>query len=181
MSNRGPRRGAHLGRLASPLVDGMLSPAQAERCARHLAGCSSCRAVLEQEAEVKERLARLAEPPLGTALEDTLRLVPYAWPAAPAAEELTSGWARPPFPGVASRRSRVIGVGASAAVAVGALVGAGGLGLVALSGPGGTGLAELPEPRPAEARITGPTSQPSTRFVVAPTSGAGTRELSALP
>lgn len=50
----------HLGHKVSPLVDGQLPPAEAERWWSHVHTCAHCRSLVEHEGWVKTRLAGLA-------------------------------------------------------------------------------------------------------------------------
>ena len=50
----------HLGPRASALLDGQLSPADAEDAWAHVHGCHSCRDLVEREGWVKTRLAGLS-------------------------------------------------------------------------------------------------------------------------
>lgn len=52
--------GGHLGTAVSALVDGQLDEESAERAWVHVAGCGSCRALVEREGWVKRRLAEMA-------------------------------------------------------------------------------------------------------------------------
>lgn len=64
--------GGHLGAAVSALVDGQLDEESAERAWAHVAGCASCRRLVEREGWVKRRLAEMAgadprtpQPPSG--------------------------------------------------------------------------------------------------------------------
>lgn len=52
--------GGHLGAAVSALVDGQLDEESAERAWAHVAGCPSCRRLVEREGWVKRRLAEMA-------------------------------------------------------------------------------------------------------------------------
>lgn len=52
--------GGHLGAAVSALVDGQLDEEAAERAWQHVAGCASCRGLVEREGWVKRRLAEMA-------------------------------------------------------------------------------------------------------------------------
>ena len=52
--------GGHLGAAVSALVDGQLDEESAERAWAHVAGCASCRRLVEREGWVKRRLAEMA-------------------------------------------------------------------------------------------------------------------------
>lgn len=51
----------HLGARVSALLDGQLSPAEAERAWAHVHGCHACRDQVEREGWLKRRLAGLAQ------------------------------------------------------------------------------------------------------------------------
>lgn len=52
--------GGHLGAAVSALVDGQLDEESVERAWVHVAGCASCRRLVEREGWVKRRLAEMA-------------------------------------------------------------------------------------------------------------------------
>lgn len=52
--------GGHLGAAVSALVDGQLDEESAEQAWQHVAGCASCRGLVEREGWVKRRLAEMA-------------------------------------------------------------------------------------------------------------------------
>jgi len=58
--------GGHLGAAVSALVDGQLDDESAERAWIHVAGCASCRRLVEREGWVKRRLAEMAGGVPGT-------------------------------------------------------------------------------------------------------------------
>lgn len=58
--------GGHLGAAVSALVDGQLDEDSAERAWAHVAGCASCRRLVEREGWVKRRLAELAAAEVAT-------------------------------------------------------------------------------------------------------------------
>lgn len=58
--------GGHLGAAVSALVDGQLDEESAERAWAHVAGCASCRRLVEREGWVKRRLAEMAGAAPGT-------------------------------------------------------------------------------------------------------------------
>jgi hypothetical protein len=58
--------GGHLGAAVSALVDGQLDEESAERAWVHVAGCASCRRLVEREGWVKRRLAEMAGAAPGT-------------------------------------------------------------------------------------------------------------------
>jgi anti-sigma factor RsiW len=99
----------HLGDRVSALLDGQLSPVEAERAWAHVHSCHSCRDLVEREGWIKTRLAGLSfgDAPTPAHLKGSL----------------ASGLARglPPFsPGLATTagrsRSSVAVLGGSAAV-----------------------------------------------------------------
>ena len=74
-------RPAHLGPRISALVDGELGHQERDRALAHVANCPSCRAALEEERRVKDRLASAHTPPASPAL--TARLLGLAEPGDP--------------------------------------------------------------------------------------------------
>nr|MDQ6936060.1 hypothetical protein [Actinomycetota bacterium] len=52
----------HIGSSASALVDGQLSPQEAERAWGHVLICPGCRRLVEREGWVKRRLSTLSDP-----------------------------------------------------------------------------------------------------------------------
>ncbi|HEX4976708.1 MAG TPA: zf-HC2 domain-containing protein [Nocardioides sp.] len=58
--------GGHLGAAVSALLDGQLDEESAERAWAHVAGCVSCRRLVEREGWVKRRLAEMAAAAPGT-------------------------------------------------------------------------------------------------------------------
>lgn len=71
----------HLGDRVSALVDGELGHEARDRALAHVAHCASCRAALDAERAVKERLAGAPDPTVSSQL--TARLVALAEPGAP--------------------------------------------------------------------------------------------------
>jgi anti-sigma factor RsiW len=75
--------GGHLGSRASALLDGQLSPEDAERAWAHVQECPTCRDQVEREAWLKRRLAGLGRDPDAAApatLRDELRCAPRLAP-----------------------------------------------------------------------------------------------------
>lgn len=73
------RLSGHLGSRVSALVDGQLPDAEAERAWRHVAGCGTCRASVEREAWVKNRLSLGGvEERCPSGLAGSLEALPYA-------------------------------------------------------------------------------------------------------
>lgn len=64
--------GGHLGSRASALLDGQLSPEEAERAWTHVHQCPMCRDLVEREGWLKHRLAGLGHDP-GAAASASLR------------------------------------------------------------------------------------------------------------
>lgn len=60
-------RDGHLNDLVAALVDGALDGAARDRALAHIAGCLTCRAEVDAQRQIKDRLGRLAgpEPPAG--------------------------------------------------------------------------------------------------------------------
>ena len=86
----------HVGARVSALIDGQLSPAEAERLWAHVHQCGLCRARVEREGWVKTQLAGLALLPAAAGAPGTQRRaagVAAEWPPGPPAACRT---ARPP-------------------------------------------------------------------------------------
>ena len=102
----------HLGKQVAAFIDGQLDYAARERALEHLSGCAECRAAVDQQRWVKNRVQTLpsAEPSadLLTALTQ-VRDEP-AWPAPPAA----SRW---PLPESRFRRGALLLAGAGSLAA----------------------------------------------------------------
>jgi hypothetical protein len=72
----------HLGPRVGALVDGQLSPAQAERAWAHVHACATCRAAVEREGWIKRELAVLSfSTPTVSAPRATGTSTADAWPA----------------------------------------------------------------------------------------------------
>lgn len=141
----------HLGAAVSPLVDGQLSAADAERAWSHVAVCESCRRLVEREGWVKRQLAALAPtdpPPRLVGDLHALRGAAEAWVTVDRLEH-------------ARRHRRRAGI---ALVGVGS-VSAAVLGLAALSGTVGG----APSGPPAVSLTRPGASSLPTTAVVAPT------------
>jgi anti-sigma factor RsiW len=102
----------HVGDRVGALVDGQLSPAQADRLWAHVHVCSTCRSAVEREGWTKTRLAGLSFAP-----------TPERRPAPPAPATYPT-WVEPPaarpprrFAGLAA-----LGAGSAGAAIVGVLV-----------------------------------------------------------
>lgn len=108
-------RDGHLGDLAAALVDGALDGNLRDQALAHITGCTDCRAEVDQQRHLKERLRRLSDPTPPPGLTDRLRaignppdadtsrtLLPAAAPL-PVAVPPTVPKPRPPAP-VAGRR-----------------------------------------------------------------------------
>lgn len=169
--------GGHLGAAVSALVDGQLDEESAERAWGHVAGCATCRGLVEREGWVKRRLAEMAgaapgapQPP-SDLLGSLYDLEPVA--AAPALVEGRHPSARAAWAAVDELEQRqrprrraglaVVGVGSvSAAV----------LGLSTLgAAPLGIGGAPVQPPTTALTRAT-PSSSPAADLLTTPT-GSG--------
>ncbi len=157
--------GGHLGSSVSALVDGQLDQATTERAWDHVLGCSQCRALVEREIWVKNRLALLAGNGPAPRLVEMLREL--------AGSEGSAGPADAPLFGTVDRSVRarrltvlaLLGVGSvSAAVfAVATLGGPFGL----QGGPGAPAFIGDATPSSAPSSSVGPSVLPS----VVPTSG----------
>ena len=66
-------RPEHLGQRISALVDGELGHEARDRALAHIAHCPSCRSALEEERQVKGRLATAPSPPASPQLTARLR------------------------------------------------------------------------------------------------------------
>lgn len=87
----------HLGARVSALLDGQLSPAEAERAWAHVHACHFCRDLVEREGWVKTRLAGLSfgDAPTPAELKGTLAHWPLDGRAlSPHAREARSGRSR---------------------------------------------------------------------------------------
>ncbi|HYH35604.1 MAG TPA: hypothetical protein VD814_10670 [Nocardioides sp.] len=125
----------HLGTRVSALLDGQLSPAEADRAWAHVHLCHLCRDAVEREGWVKTRLAGLDGTPAPAHLKGSLLL---------GAADPGPGWP-PPHPGPRRPPLAVLG-GSAAGVAV--------LGVLAyglLSGPD----ASTPDRQPPVTNLTG--------------------------
>lgn len=149
---------AHLGETAAALVDGELDHAARERAQAHLAHCAECRAEVDAQRRLKDRLRLTAVdvPPVSADLTDRLLALAAVPHSAPARLGPTRPGGRPVSvrPVGRPRRRRRAAVGGAVVV----------LGLGAAFALGGTRAAA---PRPA------PVDPGSTVFVVdhATTSG----------
>jgi hypothetical protein len=136
--------GGHLGAQVAALVDGQLSPQDADRAWDHVLGCRTCRDAVERETWVKNRLSLMSptDPPPGL----TGALTGLGGDDALVEDPVASAWATV---GELERRHRVrrgglVAVGAGSASL--ALIGIGALG----------GLLETPAPPGgSETSITG--------------------------
>jgi len=139
----------HLGAQVSALVDGQLSPAEAEEAWDHVYGCHLCRDLVEREGWVKTRLAGTGEYGVPESLKGSLL-------------NLTPGECY-----LSAARPRGRRVSLAVAVAGGGAVGVALLGFVALGmAPGPGAGARVPAsqignavPTNASAPVTGPGSR----------------------
>jgi hypothetical protein len=69
--------GGHLGSAVSPLVDGQLDGATAERAWSHALGCAVCRAAVEREVWVKRSLSAMGGADPSPGLCDLLHELPW--------------------------------------------------------------------------------------------------------
>ncbi|QAY62029.1 zf-HC2 domain-containing protein [Xylanimonas allomyrinae] len=76
------RQPGHLGDWLSPLADGQLAPAQAERALAHVAVCPACAAGLEAEREARRALATAADVAVSPGLNDRLMALSASVPSA---------------------------------------------------------------------------------------------------
>ncbi|GAB2457040.1 zf-HC2 domain-containing protein [Xylanimonas ulmi] len=155
MSARVP---GHLGDWLSPLADGQLAPAQAERALAHIAVCPACAAGLAAEREARQALAAAADVAAAPDLTDRLMALSASVPSVagdPLREPPTGSWPvapagtaafTPPLSGdlmaVARRRRvrRALSVGVSGiGVAAAALFSVGDVPVI------------VPDPAPAQA------------------------------
>lgn len=107
-------RDGHLGDRAAGLVDGSLDGDSRDRALVHIAGCTECRAEVDRQRQLKERLRACADPTLPDGLADRLRAIgrvpdtgsahPLV-PAAPSAAARTSplSMPKPRTPGSVTR------------------------------------------------------------------------------
>jgi hypothetical protein len=145
---------AHLGAWLSPLADGQLPPAQAERALAHVAACRTCAAGLEAERAARMALAAAADVDAAPDLADRLMALSATVPPTagdPLRERRVGAVGAPaafvaPLTGdlaAAARRRRVrrgIGIG----------VGGAGLAVAALFAAGAAPVV-VPDPAPAQA------------------------------
>ncbi|MDQ6875161.1 MAG: zf-HC2 domain-containing protein [Actinomycetota bacterium] len=87
-------RDGHLNDLVAALVDGALDGPARDRALAHIAGCSACRADVDAQRQVKDRLSRLSGP------EPPARVVERLQAA------LAADQGRPPGPGARSQPVR---------------------------------------------------------------------------
>jgi hypothetical protein len=132
--------GGHLGALVSPLVDGQLRPATAERAWAHVLRCHLCTESVRRQTWVKNQLLLTRSAPPPASLTDRLCARPdrlAGGPAEPAETVLATSTPR-------TRAAALAGVGglSAAAFVVASLVG--------LPAVGGT--------TPVEARLPAPTA-----------------------
>lgn len=172
--------GGHLGAAVSALVDGQLDEESAERAWTHVAGCESCRRLVEREGWVKRRLAEMAAAAPGTPqppsylLGSLYDLEPVAGDRHPAAQ---AAWAAVEQ---LERRERPRRRAGLAAVGVGS-VSAAVLGLSTLgAAPLGIGGAPVQPPSSALTRAT-PSGSPTTPVPVAPSGARVSAPLTATP
>ncbi|MFN8075953.1 MAG: zf-HC2 domain-containing protein [Kineosporiaceae bacterium] len=154
----------HLGERVCDLVDGQLSPAEAEDAAAHLAGCPACRHEVDAARLLKQRLAGLAGPePTGDFLSRLVGMGGPAGPLPPAPTPMPQGWrpvtaAMPPRMSLVGQRRPAVLAPVAAwrppsrglAMTVGALSLAS-VGVFAVAGAAGG-----PEPVPAPGRTVVP-------------------------
>jgi hypothetical protein len=150
----------HLGSRASALLDGQLSPEEAERAWDHVHACHACRDLVEREGWVKRRLAGLsfdvATPPAPSSLKGAL----LGGPPGEAYLEVASG---------GGHRRRTLGLAALGGGAAGAAVmGVLAFGVAPADAPGPT----APDRRLPSTSISGPGSGATPTSVVAPTARA---------
>ncbi|WP_460791978.1 hypothetical protein [Nocardioides maradonensis] len=128
----------------SALLDGQLSPADAEEAWRHVYGCHACRDLVEREGWVKSRLAGLAAGADDASLHD---LKGSLLSLTPGDAYLTPG-----------RESMARRVGIGAAAVGGGAIGAALLGVVALGMAPGSGAGDV---RPPVSQIGNATPTPA--------------------
>lgn len=157
--------GGHLGALVTPLVDGELRGAEADRAWNHVLGCPRCRGAVESETWVKNSLGCLGAMPSMPSM-----------PASFASAGSSSAWAavheveRQRRPGRTARRGLALAGAGTLSLAVFGMAGLGvGLGPSDRTDPGGTDPARPGTRLPTEASF-GPT--PPSPAAVVP-AGAG--------
>ncbi len=98
-------RPEHLGQRISALVDGELGHEARDRALAHIAHCVSCRAALEEERQVKDRLATAPSPPASPQLTARLRaLAEPGDPLPPLARRMPLAPVVPTLPAPGGRR-----------------------------------------------------------------------------
>lgn len=189
--------GGHLGAAVSALVDRQLDEESAERAWAHVAGCASCRRLVEREGWVKRRLAEMAagvdstpEPTSGL-LGSLYDLEPVAGgPAGDVRGELVRGsaghrdhdaaraaWAAVEALEQRDRSRRRVGLAVAGVGSVSAAV----LGLGALgAAPLGIGGAPAEPPSSTLTRATTPSGSPAPASVSSPGPLSGTGASSGL-
>jgi anti-sigma factor RsiW len=135
----------HLGATVSAMVDGQLPAADLDRAWRHVFDCASCRAEVEREMWLKQRLASLGAPCPTERLSESLN----GWPGTGRRTEVVAGWSSVVAEDQLQRRRAGVAVGVGAASVV-ALMGWGLTTLVGETGsaPAGANVGSSPTARP---------------------------------
>ncbi|WP_148572708.1 anti-sigma factor family protein [Nocardioides caldifontis] len=155
----------HLGSTVSAMVDGQLPPAELDRAWRHVLGCASCRAEVEREMWLKQRLASLGAPPCPTErITESLS----GWQSGERGEVVT-GWSSVVSDYRHPRRGTGVAIGVGAASVV-ALMGWGLTAVVGETGsaPAGANVGGSPSARPTPTTFTGPGGSRSSEGLPAP-------------
>lgn len=155
--------GGHLGTHVTPLVDGELRGAEAERAWNHVLGCPRCRGAVESETWVKNSLGCLGSVPSVPASFASAGS-PAAWAAVHEAER----WRHP---GRTARRGLALAGAGTLSLAVFGMAGLGvGLGPAARTDPGGAEPSRPGTRLPTEASFG--TATPSPAAVLPAGAGA---------
>jgi len=162
------RLGGHLGTAASALVDGQLTPEEAEQAWQHVLHCPPCRRLVEREGWIKRQLSSIACKP--TAPADALpeRLLGSLYdlgPSGPASSsaEAMDAWMAVDEIEARGRTRRRVGIALVGAGSVSAAV----FGFSTLSGAP-LGIGGAPAGTPATSLSRGAANPAPTRAVVAP-------------
>jgi hypothetical protein len=133
----------HLGATVSAVVDGQLPAAELDRAWRHVLQCACCRAEVEREVWLKQRLASLGAPGPTEGLAESLA----GWPRQ--GDDVVVGWSSVVSEDRLHRRRTGVAVGVGA-VSVVALMGWGLTTLVDQTGsaPAGANVGSSPTARP---------------------------------
>ena len=158
----------HLGATVSAMVDGQLPAAELDRAWRHVLDCPSCRAEVEREMWLKQRLASLQAPEPTDGLSESLADWRRTGGTGGTAPTVVRGWAAVVSDDrLQRRRTGVVAAGVGAASVV-ALMGWGLTTLVGETGsaPAGATVGGSPTARPTP--VSDPGAPRSSQGLPAP-------------